>query len=338
MRYEFRKLIFRREVFVLALIFLGVLVFLCVQSDFRAPDSAWDEICYQEFTAFQETELPALVQSFKENSETGSTAYIRTDYQKAFDCYNAKLSFRPYDTLAARQVLSLLEFTPARVLFILLVLAFLCPLFTQETEHQMIPLLMTARHGARRLFRRKMLTAFLSVLVLSFLYTITGALSLWLYAKLPLSALAAPVRSLINLHYCPFALSIGGYLLFLSFCRALAVLPAVALIFLLSVFPLHHLAVLGITSAASGSLIALSGVSEYAHWVFKQLGLFELLTTEQYFTTYETVNVLGVPVFRITLAILFTVLFAATIIAYAAALALRPERSTPLETRVPSSQ
>ena len=338
MRYEFRKLFFRREVLVLALVFLGALVFLCVRVDFREHDSVWDSVCYQEFASFQETELLNLVQQFKDESEHGATAYIRADYRKAFDCYNVQFSFHPFDTINARHVLSLVEYLPMRILLILLVLGFLCPLFTQETEFRVTPLLLTTRGSSRRLFYRKMLTAFLSVLVICFLYTMISSLFLWMYAQIPLSALAAPVRSLVTFHHCPFRFSIGCYLLLLSFCRALAALPAVAIIFLLSALPLHRLTVLGITSAVSGVFFAVSAVSEYAHWTCRQLGLLELLSLEQYCTTYETVNVLGVPVFRITLAILFTVLFAATIIAYAAALALRPERSAPLETRVPSSQ
>lgn len=309
MRYELRKLLFRRESLILFAAFIAYCVFMFVRVQPSVSSLEESVGSYEQHMQ----QMPDEVRKLKQRAENAPTKYIRRDFEKAMECYNVRYEYTPYDSWAVQLGFGIISMCEADIVLLLLVLAILSPIFAREKECGMYQLIYTTKGGKSRAFRSKLACALAVTAALVFVFELMMTAIVFIRRDIPLSCLSQPIQAFPDLHYCPFGLTVAG-LLFSHFCMRLCVcLFAVAVMFVFSAFLKNSFAVLGCSAVVIGSLIGIGEASKSAAHFLSKLGLTALLDFTNYFKGYYTVNVFGFPVFKLTLAILFTMTMTMTL-------------------------
>lgn len=309
MRYELRKLLFRREslILVAALIAYCVVVFVRVQPSVSSLEDSVGS--YEQHMQ----QMPDEVRKLKQRAENAPTEYIRKDFEKALECYNVRYEYTPYDSWAVQLGFGIISMREADIALLLLVLAFLSPIFARELECGMYQLIYTTKGGKSRAFRSKLVCSLAVTAALVFVFELMMIAIVFIRRSLPLSCLSQPVQVFPYLHYCPFGLTVAE-LLFSHFCMRLCVcLFAVSVMFVISALLKNSFAVLGCSAVVIGLLVGIGEALTTAAHFFSKLGLTALLDFSSYLKGYDTVNVFGFPVFKLTLAVLLTVVLTLTL-------------------------
>ena len=302
MRYELRKLLFRRESLILFAAFIAYCVFMFVRV--QPSVSSLEESVGQYERHMQQ--LPDEVRKLKQRAENAPTKYIRRDFEKALECYNVRYEYTPYDSWAVQLGFGLISMKETDIALMILVLAFLSPIFAREHECGMYRLIYTTKGGKNRVFRSKLACSLAVTAALVLVFELTMTAIVFIRRSLPLSCLLQPVQALPDLHYCPFGMTAAG-LIFSHFCVRLCVcLFAAAVMFVSSAFLKNSFAVLGCSAVVIGTLVGIGEASKSAAHFISRLGLTALLDFSSYLKGYDTVNVFGRPVFKLTLALMFT--------------------------------
>ena len=304
MRYELKKLLWRRESLILLAILVGYIAFFTARID-RGGTYTDVDTSMRSFELHQ-TEMIDTVTSLRERAEAAPTDYIKADYEKAFNSYNVKYEFEPIDTVAVQSGLSLCYLSEINIAFLLFVISLVSSVIAREHECGMYQLLYTTKGGRARLFRQKLAAAFVLVCLITVVFTFSIFICIWQKRELSFSALSAPMQSLEMFYYCPFSLSIMGYLLLLCLVRILDAMLIVGLIFLLSSAVKNSFAVMGCSACFAIGLYYIPIIFTGSEHTLSKLGLFCLLDLNGYLSGYDTVNVFGVPVFSFVLTLLFT--------------------------------
>lgn len=309
MRYELRKLLFRRECIILLAVFVGYAVFFAVRIK---PTSSMLEESVSQYEQHMQ-QMPETVMKLKQRADSAPTEYIRRDFEKALDSYNVRYDVAPYDSWAVQLGFGIISMREADIVLVLLVLAVLSPIFAREKECGMYQLIYTTKCGKSKAFRSKLGAALLITFAVTLVFCLTVIAVTFARRNIPLSCLSQLIQAFPDLHYCPFGLTVAG-LLFSHFCMRLCVcLFAVAVMFVISAFLKNSFAVLGCSAAVIGSLIVIGEASKSAAHFLSKLGLTILFDFASYLKGYDTVNVFGFPVFKLTLAVLFTALLTLTL-------------------------
>ena len=304
MRYELKKLLWRRESLILLAILVGYIAFFTARVDKGGTYTDVDT-SMQGFEAHQ-AEMTDTVLALRERAEAAPTDYIKADYEKAFNSYNVKYEFEPIDTVAVQSGLTLCSLSEINIAFLLFVISLVSPVIAREHECGMYQLLYTTEGGRARLFRQKLAAAFVLVCLISVVFTFSIFICIWQKRGLSFGALSAPLQSLEMFYLCPFRLNILLYLLLLCTVRIMSAMIAVGLIFLLSTVFKNSFAVMGVSACLAGGLYYIPKIFKGTEHTLSKLGLLSLLDLQGYLSGYDTVNVFGVPVFSFVLTLLFT--------------------------------
>lgn len=323
MRYELRKLVFRRECIILLAVFVGYAVFFAVR--IKPTTSMLEESVSQYEQHMQE--MPDTVRKLKQRADTAPTEYIRKDFEKALDSYNVRYDYTPYDSWAVQLGFGIISMREADIVLLLLVLAVLSPIFAREKECGMYQLIYTTKGGKSKAFRSKLGAALLTTFAVTLVFCLTVIAVTFARRDIPLSCLSQPVQAFPDLNHCPFGLSVGGLLFSHFLIRLCVCLLAVSVMFVFSAFVRGSFAVLGCSAVVMGTLIGLAVISQSASHLLSKLGLTALFDFTSYLKGYDTVNVLGEPVFKLTLAVLFTVLLIITLFSLSYCIFTRQRRS-----------
>lgn len=276
MRFEWKKLLWRREAWILIGIFVIFWVLSILQfkpafftKEFRAELWKYSSKEYREVRPEIEKEQAAvqgsgdetrimalrfasdvmkyydtffenrwrLLTDLEEKLENPSTEYIRKDLQKAYRMYNKNYSFHVVNDWDIENATAYSGREFYGYLYLFFVLALFCGLFTREKETGMELLLLSSKKGKSRLFLKKTGAAALLLVPVTFLVTVVPFLGLWLKIGIPLSRLAEPVQCMPNeFQDSPYTISIGQLLLISCLLRLLAGLLAIAVAAVCSVF------------------------------------------------------------------------------------------------------
>ena len=302
MRYELRKLLFRRESLILFAAFIAYCVFMFVRIQPSLPMLEDSVGSYEQHLQ----QMPDEIRKLRQRAESAPTEYIRRDFEKQLECYNVRYEYTPYDSWAVQLGLGIISMREADIVLLLLVLAILSPIFAREKECGMYQLIYTTKGGKSRAFRSKLVCSLAVTAALVFVFELTMTAIVFIRRDIPLSCLSQPIQAFPDLHYCPFGMTVAG-LLFSHFCVRLCVcLFAAAVMFVSSAFLKNSFAVLGCSAVVIGTLVGIGEASKSAAHFISRLGLTALLDFSSYLKGYDTVNVFGRPVFKLTLALMFT--------------------------------
>jgi len=325
MKSELKKLLWRRESLILLFLLVGYLIFFTARID-KGGTYTNTDCAMQKFEAHQH-EMVSTVITLRNRAKAAPTEYIRADFEKAYESYNVRYEFEPFDTIAVESGLTLCFLREVNIVFLLLIVSVLSPVIVRDHECGMYQLLYTTKSGRSGLFKKKLSAAFVLVSLIAIAYTAAVFICIWQKRGLSYSALSAPVQSLEMFYYCPFSLSIMDYLLLLCLVRILAAMLIIGLIFLLSYAVKNSFAVMGCSAIFATGLYYIPIIFTGTEHTLSRLGLFCLLDLNGYLSSYNTVNVFGAPVFSFVLTLLFTLLIGASIISLAYNIFCRERRS-----------
>lgn len=362
MRYEWKKLICRKEaviLFGLIVVFLGICIARFerpqlakqIREEMKRYDGEYTEVRQQLEENYQQamkTENAGIIgtpeynrvvvlsslltcverydryfeerrQTLKElqgKIDTAPTDYIKADYEKAYRAYNCAYSFRVIDSDRVMFTFFEIDEDSFDFVFLAFLLAFFSGLFVCEQETKMHLLLYPSKRGKKRLFRNKTGAAVLAVAVAAVFFTAVTFLGTWIRNGLSFRILSEPIQCVKQFELCPYAITVFGYLLItigLHFLVGLFVLSVIVFCssFLkrsLTVFVASGIPVLGLAVLGKGDRLA-----EVTSTLDK-FGLLQLLDEGKYLVSYDTVNIMGVPVDRIVPALAFTVVCSAVLL------------------------
>ncbi len=325
MRYELKKLLWRRESLILLFLLVGYIAFFTARVD-KGGTYTDVNTSMQGFEAHQ-AEMTDTVLALRERAEAAPTDYIKADYEKAFNSYNVRYEFEPIDTIAVQSGLSMCSLSEINIAFLLFAISLVSPVIAREHECGMYQLLYTTKGGRTRLFGQKLAASFVLVCLISVVFTFSIFICIWQKRELSFSALSAPLQCMEMFYYCPFRLNILEYLLMLCVVRILSAMIAVGLIFLLSTVFKNSFAVMGVSACLAGGLYYIPKIFKGTEHTLSKLGLFCLLDLNGYLSGYDTVNVFGVPVFSFVLTLLFTLTLTVSVFALSYNIYCRERRS-----------
>ena len=199
MRFELRKLIFRRECIILLAVFVGYAVFFAVR--IKPTSSMLEESVGQYEQHMQE--MPETVKRLKQRADSAPTEYIRRDFEKALDSYNVRYDYAPYDSWAVQLGFGIISMREADIVLLLLVLAVLSPIFAREKECGMYQLIYTTKGGKSKAFRSKLGAVLLITFAVTLVFSLTIIAVTFARRDIPLSCLSQPVQAFPDLYFCP---------------------------------------------------------------------------------------------------------------------------------------
>lgn len=285
-----------------------------VESDIYYEYNAISNLLYSaEKLDEHNEEIKTLLTQLERQIQNAPTEYVRRDLQKAYDLYNRAYEYHVFNTDVVQSGIWHLEETTLTYLYVLFVLAFFCGMFTIEHESGMYQLLFSSKRGKRGLFFRKVTGAVPCIIGIALLFTVIPFIGVWAKMGLSFYLLGEPIQAIDYFSLCPYALTIGQYLL-LSFVMHIVVgLLIVAVLTLCSAFLKKGMQVFGVSSLfiiGSAILCTMEKTAPTA----RKFGCCGLLKLQEYLTGYDTVNVAGIPVMRFHLAIAFTVMLSLTLL------------------------
>lgn len=339
MKYEIKKLLFRKEVWIV----FGLSVIALIILNLREPwasidtiksahqktaeyynlslDESEKKIAEQLEKTYSETDINILTQMqisaknyrLQEDNMKNliadmyhkinhvSTDFERRDLEHAIRQYNRKINYRLCDSKQLHiAFLWLNDFEWFNYLFLLILCTLLAPLFAVESESGMYQLLFTSEKGKKQLFRNKIVGGVFCSACFSLCYTLITFVILWIRFGLSFQLFFAPIQCAEYYKNCPFSMSIIGFLLLTAVMRTLIGALLTAITALVSCCFNKTAVIFGIAVSISGIFILISGA---ANLFMKKLSLFCLPVLGNYLREYETVNVCGYPVEQFRLAI-----------------------------------
>lgn len=292
MRYEIKKLLFRKEVwivFVLSIIALIILSFRQPWASFStirsahkmtaeyyslSLDEAESKIAEDLKRSDNESDLKLLdqmqksIRSYKKQeanmknllanmyheADHASTEYERRDLEHAIRQYNHKIDYHPCD---AQQLniafLWLNDFEWLHYLYPLIICTLLAPLFAVESESGMYQLLFISKKGKKQLFRNKILSGIICSAFFSLCYTFLTFVLFWIRFGLSFQMLFAPIQCAEYYQNCPFSMTIWQFLILTSAMRMIVGALLTALTAIIS-------SLFNRTAIAFGATVSISGI------------------------------------------------------------------------------
>lgn len=258
MKYEIKKLLFRKEVWIVFFLSVIAIVLLnlrqpwssiaTIQSAHQKTaeyyslslDEAEEKIAEQLKQSSSETDINILTQMhdsvksyrmqeenmksllanmYHEKNHT-STDFERRDLEHAIEQYNRKINYRLCD---AEQLhiafLWMNDFEWLHYLFLLILCTLLAPLFTVEYESGMYQLLFISKKGKKQLFHNKIFGGIFCSACFALCYTFLTFVILWIRFGLSFQLLFAPIQCAEYYKNCPFSMSILQFLLLTAAMR-----------------------------------------------------------------------------------------------------------------------
>lgn len=363
MRYEIKKLLFRKEVWIVFLLSVVAIILLSLRQPWASIDtikSAHQKTAEYYNLSLDESEKKIAEQLEKTYSETDiniltqmqisaknyrlqednmknliadmyhkinhvSTDFERRDLEHAIRQYNRKINYRLCDSKKLHiAFLWLNDFEWFNYLFLLILCTLLAPLFAVEFESGMYQLLFTSEKGKKQLFRNKIVGGVFCSACFSLCYTLITFVILWIRFGLSFQLFFAPIQCAEYYKNCPFSMSIMGFLLLTAVMRTLVGTLLTAMTAFASCYFNKTAIIFGITVSISGVLILLSATSNL---FMKRLGLFCLPVSGNYLRDYETVNVCSYPVEQLWLSIACTCTIIFVLLSFAYTLYTLPVRT-----------
>ncbi len=354
MKYEIKKLLFRKEVWIVFLLSVIAIVLLNLREPWvridtiksahqktaeyyhLSSDDAEKRIAEQLKQSDSKTDISILTQMQisaknyriqEENMKSlladmyhkinhVSTDFERRDLEHAIRQYNRKINYRLCDSKQLHiAFLWLNDFEWFHYLFLLILCTLLASLFAVESESGMYQLLFISEKGKKQLFQNKIIGGIFCSACFSLCYTLLTFVILWIRFGLSFQLLFAPIQCAEYYKNCPFSMSVLTFLLLTAVMRTIIGALLTAITALVFCYFNKTAIIFGITVSISGVLILLSATSNL---FMKRLGLFCLPVSGNYLREYETVNVCGYPVeqFWLSIACTCTIIFVLLSFAY----------------------
>lgn len=210
-----------------------------------------------------------------------------------------------------------------------LMLIFICCIlsvyFTSEYENQMHSMTFTTYYGHLHMFAKKNQVVFAVSFLLTFFSCFINAFILSLYYGSMLPALGQPIQLIYNneafAEYCPFQITFGTYILLSFFMKFTAVyFVSNIVIFTAELFrsslpsiTISILAVIGLLQftlyASQDNLMYYEQKSTKLNAIYTWLRTYSplsLLWPRGYVDSFDAVNLFGMPVYRLSFALLFS--------------------------------
>ena len=310
-----------------------------ILSDFSVVSQAAERVSYI-LKEYPESTTKTILNRMEElqNTETLDDYAIR-EQQKAIAQYNR---VRDFDLVSDRGI-SIWYDTSNGFLFFYVLLLFAvivigADCFTSGYACNMSRMTAAARNGRGRLFLAKFAAMAVSVTCLVLVITVFDILEAVCIAGTDI--LSQPIQTLQIYRSCPLYISVLGFLLLR---RALTLLLLLAVTGLCAVVcaVLHNgfAAMLAAAVPVMISVFVWFSVSNYyvndtvdneLYMRYKSLCIWNpvcLLETESYFTRFDCLNILGLPISRIGVCVMFIVIFLVIAVAFAALRYGKPTRA-----------
>ena len=236
-----------------------------------------------------------------------------------------------------------------------LMLIFICCIlsvyFTSEYENQMHDMTFTTYYGHLHMFAKKNQVVLVVCFLLTFLSCFINVCILSLYHGSMLSALAQPIQLIYNneafAEYCPFRLTFGTYVVLSFFMKFTAIyFVSNVVVFIAELFrsslpsiTISILAVIGLLQftlyVSQDNLMYYEQKSSKLNAIYIWLRTYSpmsLLWPREYVNSFDVVNLFGIPVHRLSFALLFSWILIVVIICMNACLYCR--RSASHEIRI----
>lgn len=200
--------------------------------------------------------------------------------------------------------------THTMLLVFLLVLQCSAGSFTREKEQQTILLLHTARNGKGKTLAAKFLASALCAACLTLVFQ-AGSL-FTVYLNYGLVGADQTVAAIQELELCPFAITVGQYVLLALACQVFSAMVLSVLLTAVSALSRSSVISYGVCMVLGGACVWLSSAPPRSEWL---AGPLALARPERYFTSYYTANLFGYPVlWAVVQVVLWLVLGAACIL------------------------
>lgn len=292
MRYEIKKLLFRKEVWIV----FGLSIIALIILSFREPwasfstirsahrktaeyyslslDEAESKITEELKRSDNESDIKLFeqmqksVRSYKKQEvnmknllanmyhevDHASTEYERRDLEHAIKQYNRKIDYHPCD--AQKLDIAFLwfnDFEWLHYLFPLIICTLLAPLFAVESESGMYQLLYISKKGKKQLFRNKIISGIICIACVSIVYTLLTFALFWIRFGLSFQLLFAPIQCAEYYQNCPFSMTIWQFLMLTAVMRTIVGALLTALIAVIS-------SLFNRTAVAFGATVSISGI------------------------------------------------------------------------------
>lgn len=197
------------------------------------------------------------------------------------------------------------------LLVVLLVLQCSAGSFTKEKEQQTLLLLHTARYGKGKTLAAKFLAS--AVCAAGFTLVFQGGSLLTIYLNFGLVGVGQTVAGIQELRLCPFAVTVGQYVLLTLVCQVFAAVVLSVLLTAVSALSKSSVLSYGVCMVLTGACVWLLFDPPRSEWL---AGPLALARPERYFESYYTVGFFGYPVLWAAVqAVLWVILGAVCIVA-----------------------
>ncbi|MDE6519590.1 MAG: hypothetical protein K2K91_03895 [Ruminococcus sp.] len=260
MKYEIKKLLFRKEVWIVFGLSIIAVIILNLREPWESIDtikSAHQKTAEYYYLSSDEAEKRITEQLEQSDSETDiniltqmqisarnyriqeenmkslladmyykmnhvSTDFERRDLEHAIKQYNRKINYRLCDSKQLHiAFLWLNDFEWFHYLFLLILCTLLAPLFAVESESGMYQLLFISEKGKKQLFQNKIISGIFCSACFSLCYTLLTFVILWIRFGLSFQLLSAPIQCAEYYKNCPFSMSVLTFLLLTAVMRTI---------------------------------------------------------------------------------------------------------------------
>lgn len=207
----------------------------------------------------QEENMKSLLANMYHEAGHASTDFERRDLEHAIKQYNRKINYRLCD---AKQLhiafLWMNDFEWLHYLFLLILCTLLAPLFAVESESGMYLLLFISKKGKKQLFRNKIVGGILCSACFALCYTLLIFVIFWIRFGLSFQLLFAPIQCAEYYQNCPFSMSILQFLILTAAMRTLVGALLTAMTAIISSLFNRTAIIFGATAGISGVFVMLS--------------------------------------------------------------------------------
>lgn len=301
MRCELKKLLMRRELWIVFGLSLLAVVLLSLRNDWadaeiRRAERTLTAACFDlsldeaeaELTQRLESAEPAeqemlaamlrSVSMYRENEdmlrthikgmlrdlENARTDYERRDISRALRLYNRQRHWRAADLRRLEHACLNVNYDRAmQYLWLLILCTLLAPLFAAEHESGMYQILYTAQRGKRGLFFRKIAGGMLCAALTAIFYTALMYVLVWLRTGLSFRLFLAPVQCVMSYRSCPYPMTLLHFAAVTALMRALIGAWVVSLTALTSCLLRRSGAVFGAICLCAAVPVMLCELGEY---------------------------------------------------------------------------
>lgn len=181
--------------------------------------------------------------------------------------------------------------THTMLLVFLLILQCSAGSFTKEKEQQTLLLLHTAKNGKGKTLAAKFLAS--AVCAVGFTLVFQGGSLLTIYLNYGLVGFSQTVAGIQELRLCPFAITVGQYVLLTLVCQMFAAVVLSVLMTAVSAFSKSSVLSYGVCMVLTGVCVWLLFDPPRSEWL---AGPLALARPERYFESYYTAGFSGYPV------------------------------------------